>query len=77
MEALTTGPASSGVTSEIVTLFKATQLRRVHAGGGVEHEKITVHEVPLNRVAAFLAEKAGSGVLVDPKVFAGLYFAQG
>ena len=76
IEALTTGPASSGVTSEIVTLFKATQLRQVHAGGGVGHEEIIVHEVPLSEVSNFLAEKARSGVLVDPKVYAGLYFAQ-
>ncbi len=77
IEALTTGPASSGVTSEIVTLFKATDLRQVHAGGGVGHEEITVHEVPLSEVRSFLVEKARSGVLVDPKVYAGLYFARG
>jgi ADP-ribose pyrophosphatase len=74
MEELVTGPASSGVTSELVTLFRATQLRRVHAGGGIEHEEITVHEVPLNDVRGFLLEKSRAGVLVDPKVYAGLYF---
>ena len=50
IEALTHGPSSSGLTSETVTLFLATQLRRVGEGGGVAHEDITVHEVPLAQV---------------------------
>jgi ADP-ribose pyrophosphatase len=74
IEPLTTGPASSGAISEIVTLFRATRLRKTGAGGGVGHEAITVHEVPLANVREWLAEKARSGVLVDPKVYAGLYF---
>jgi len=74
IEPLTRGPASSGVTSETVTLFRATQLRRVGVGGGVAHEDITVHEVPLPEVHAWLEAKAKSGVLIDPKVYAGLYF---
>lgn len=74
VEPLTTGPASAGVTSEVVTLFRARQLRRVGAGGGVGHEEITVHEIPLAEVPSFLEAKARAGVLVDPKIFAGLYF---
>ena len=74
MEALTHGPASSGLASETVTLFRASKLRRVGAGGGVAHEDITVHEVPLADVHAWLEAKAKSGVLVDSKVYAGLYF---
>ena len=74
IEALTHGPASSGLTSETVTLFRATDLRRVGAGGGVAHEAITVHEVPLAEVHEWLATKSKAGVLVDPKVYAGLYF---
>jgi ADP-ribose pyrophosphatase len=74
MEALTHGPASSGLTSETVTLFLAAQLRLVGTGGGVAHEDITVHEVSLDEVHDWLAAKAQAGVLVDPKVYAGLYF---
>jgi len=74
IEALTHGPASSGLTSETVTLFRATKLRRVGAGGGVAHEDIIVHEVPLAEVHEWLEAKARVGVLVDPKVYAGLYF---
>src|SRR5258708_31144276 len=50
IESLTTGPASSGLTSEVVTLLLASSLRRVNAGGGVAHEDITVHEVALSEV---------------------------
>jgi ADP-ribose pyrophosphatase len=72
--ALTTGPASSGMTSERVTLFRASGLRRAGKGGGVAHEEIVVHEVPLVDAAAWLKTKAGTGILIDPKVFAGLFF---
>ncbi len=71
---LVTGPASSGLTSELVTLFRATGLKKTGLGGGIAHEKITVHAVPLPQVRSWLENKARSGVLVDPKVYAGLYF---
>src|SRR5688572_17997753 len=74
IETLTTGPASSGLASEVVTLLLATGLKRVHAGGGVGHENITVHEVPLSEVHDWLAARADAGLLIDPKVYAGLYF---
>jgi len=74
VEALTTGPACSGITTECVTLFRATQLRRVGKGGGVAHEDITVHEVPLDAIVLWLGDKAKTGVLIDPKVYAGLFF---
>jgi len=74
MEALTTGPACSGLTSERVTLFHATELRQIGTGGGVAHEDITVHEIPLAGIVAWLEAKGKTGVLVDPKVYAGLFF---
>lgn len=74
LELLTHGPASSGLASETVSLFRATRLRRAGAGGGVAHEDITIHEVPLAEVHNWLEGKATSGVLIDPKVYAGLYF---
>jgi ADP-ribose pyrophosphatase len=76
VQALTTGPASSGLTSETVTLFLASDLKRVHAGGGVAHEEITVHEVPLSEVHQWLADRAKAGLLIEPKIYAALYFIQ-
>jgi ADP-ribose pyrophosphatase len=74
VEALMTGPACSGLTSERVTLFRATGLRRTGKGGGVANEDIVVHEIPLAEVAAWLETKAKTGILIDPKIYAGLYF---
>lgn len=74
MELLTTGPASSGLTSETVSLFLATRLRRVGAGGGVSNENIIVHEVPISDAHLWLESKGKAGALIDPKIYAGLYF---
>ncbi len=74
IEPLTSGPASSGLTSEIVTLFRASHLRRTGKGGGVAHEEITVHEVTLTEVHDWLGARHRQGLLIDPKIYAALYF---
>jgi ADP-ribose pyrophosphatase len=74
IEILMTGPASSGLTSEVITLLRASGLKRVNAGGGVDNENIIGHEVPLSEVQDWLAAKARDGLLVEPKAYAGLYF---
>ena len=68
------GPPTAGLATELVTLFVARGLQRVHAGGGNEHEDIAVLEIPLAEVDAWLHERAAEGRLIDPKVYAGLYF---
>jgi ADP-ribose pyrophosphatase len=57
-----------------VTIFRAFDLQRIGKGGGVGHEDITVHEIPLADVEKWLEAKAKTGVLIDPKVYAGLFF---
>ena len=74
-ERLAEGPPSAGLSSEVVTFLRATGLRRVGPGGGDQHEAITVHAVPLGEVPGWLDAVARRGCLVDPKVYAGLYFA--
>jgi len=74
IEALLAGASCSGVTSELVNMFHATGLLRAGTGGGVANEDITVHEVLLAEVVAWLVAKAKSGILIDPKVYAGLFF---
>ena len=74
IEPLTCGAASSGMSSEMVTLFRATKLSRLNAGGGHAGEGITVHEVPVPEAHAWLENKARAGLLIDPKIYAGLYF---
>ncbi len=73
---LTSGPPSAGMASEVVTFLLATRLERAGAGGGVHSEQITVHTVPLPRVVRWLEERRDEGLLIDPKVFAGLFFAE-
>jgi ADP-ribose pyrophosphatase len=72
---LTSGPPSAGMASEVVTFLLATRLEQRGAGGGVQSEQITVHTVPLPRVPRWLDERRDAGSLVDPKVYAGLFFA--
>ena len=74
---LASGPIAVGVSSEVVTFFQARGLRRVGPGGGDATEAITVHEVALDQLPAWLAEKQRSGAFVDPKLYAGLYLANG
>lgn len=76
VELLHRGPPSPGMSNEFNAFYLATQLEQVHAGGGVEGEDIAVHRVPVTAADAWLAEQAHAGILVDPKVFAGLYFAR-
>jgi ADP-ribose pyrophosphatase len=74
LELLTSGPPSAGMASEIVAFFLASGLVKVHDGGGDEAEDITVHAVPLAGVENWLDQQAAAGLLIDPKIYAGLYF---
>jgi ADP-ribose pyrophosphatase len=75
MERLVEGPPSPGVSSEIVTYFLARGLVKRNGGGGVGGERIIVHDVPLDRAHEWLLEQSRKGLLIDAKVWAGLYFA--
>jgi ADP-ribose pyrophosphatase len=77
VELVAEGPTSPGLTSECIALVVASGLRKVGAGGGTESEEITVHEVPLAEVEAFLREQSDRGRAIDLKVYAGLHFARG
>ena len=68
IERIASGPTSPGITSEIVHLVRARGLRRSGTGGGVGGEKITVHVVARDELAAWLGRKEAEGVLVDLKV---------
>ena len=68
------GPPSAGLSSEIITFYLARGLTRVGPGGGDQTEDIIVHEVPLPQVHDWLQEKHRANLLVDPKVYTGLYF---
>lgn len=71
---LSRGPSSAGLTSEISTLIRASGLRRVSAGGGVDGEAITVHAIPMPEVADWLTRQAKNGILIDHKIHAALWW---
>ena len=74
MTVLTEAVPSAGLASEVVTLLRATGLRKTAGGGGVDGEEITVHLVPLTDIDARLDAWRAAGLLVDLKVYAGLHF---
>jgi ADP-ribose pyrophosphatase len=73
-EILLSGPVAPGLASEMMHLVRAHDLTRVHAGGGVDNEDITVHLAPLARIDDWLAGKRSDGLLVEPRIYAALYF---
>ncbi len=74
MTFLCEGPPSAGTTTEIITLFLAEGLSKVGKGGGDDTEDIITYKVPLRDVQSWLDEKRAQGVLIDLRIFTGLYF---
>lgn len=76
LEKLAVGPASPGRSGFLYSFYRAHGLRRIHEGGGDEHEDIVVHEAPLDGIRGWLEARAADGLHIDPKIWAGLYFIQ-
>ncbi len=74
MKLLMHGPVSAGLSCEIISIYQAINIKKVSEGGGDETEDITVYEVPLKRAQKWLRQMEQKGKLVDPKVYAGIYF---
>ncbi len=70
------GTVSPGLTDELITLFLATQLNKTSSALGVGGEQITLHEVPLDQLPAWLDSQAQAGKLIDLKVYAAMHFAK-
>lgn len=75
LEELLTCPSTPGMSDEIVTIFYAGDLERTGSGGGTDEEDITVHHVPLESAPRWLEERMTEGIMVDPKIYAGLFWA--
>ncbi len=71
---VTTGPISPGLSTETIHLLVATGLTRRNGGGGVHGESIRVHLVSIAQAHPWLEARRSEGKLVDPKVYAGLFF---
>lgn len=72
---LFTCPSSAGMSDEMLDIFLATELVREGPGGGDASEDIKVHVVPLQSVDHWLANAMQAGKALDPKIYAGLYWA--
>lgn len=68
------GPVAPGLTSERLYLVRCYDIERVHAGGGVGGENITVHTPRLDAIDAWLEERHKAGLEIEPRVYAALYF---
>lgn len=76
VEVLLVGPTSSGMSSERIAFVRASELRKVGDGGGVEGEDIIVHEVPRAEVPMWLMQKQREGFELDLKLWAGLWMIE-
>ena len=72
---LLTCPSTPGLADEMVTIYYASGLERVGPGGGDGNEDITVHVVPLCDAAEWLDDRLAEGIMLDPKIYAGLFWA--
>ena len=70
------GPVAPGLTDEMMYLVRVGGLTKVHAGGGVGSEQITVHVVPLKGVPEWLERKRAEGFQVEPRIYAALHFVE-
>jgi ADP-ribose pyrophosphatase len=62
--------SSPGMVGETFHFFKATGLRRVSAGDGVEGEGISVHVVPRAMLTAFIESARQRGCMIDVRIAA-------
>ena len=62
--------SSSGLTDEVVSIFRAENLHRAGPGGGDDSEAITVHEVETDRLLEWLTHAVARGARVDSRVYA-------
>ncbi len=60
--------SSPGMVSESFTLFRAFDLEKVSAGGGVEGEDIIVHRVALDGLGEWVIAQRRAGYAIDVKL---------
>jgi len=75
LEELLTSPSTPGMSDEMVTIYYASGLKQVGPGGGDDNEDITVRLVPVKTAVEWLEARRSEGIMLDPKIYAGLYWA--
>ena len=74
-ELLARGPGSAGQSSEMVLFFLARGARRTGLQAPQDRDVIRVHTVPVTRMLEWARQREAEGILIDPKVWAGVYLA--
>ncbi|MHB1455687.1 MAG: NUDIX hydrolase [Armatimonadota bacterium] len=74
MDFICEGPPSSGMSSEMITLFKASGLKKETAGGGDETEELVLYEIPVDGIHQWLERQRSSGKLIDLRIYTALFF---
>jgi ADP-ribose pyrophosphatase len=75
MRFLMEGPSSSGMSSEILTFFRAEGVRQVEGLKPDEDEEIIRHLVPMADLFTWLRAREREGFLIDYKIYAALHVA--
>lgn len=75
LEEMVACPSSPGMSDEVFTVYYASGLERVAPGGGVGNENITVHLAPLDNFNEWLEALLKKGVMMDLKIFSGVFWA--
>lgn len=74
LQLVCSGPLSSGLSNEIMYFYLAHDMIKISDGGGIEDENIEVCIVNVKNINTFLQKNESNGVVIDPKIFIGLYF---
>ena len=69
-------PTSAGMTDELAAFIRAEELEQVGPGGGDSRERIAVHRLGADAVDDWLADRAATGLAVDPKIYTALYWSR-
>jgi ADP-ribose pyrophosphatase len=64
------------MSSEIVSFYLARGVRRGGEQGEREREEIRVHVVSVSQLPRWAREREAEGILIDPKVWAGVHLAE-
>ena len=75
MKLLFEGPSSPGLTSELMSIFRAEGVQKIEGRELDAEEGITLHIVPMNGLIPWLRARESEGCLIDYKIYAALYVA--
>ena len=64
------------MSSEIVNFYRARGVRLAGSPGDREKEEIRVHLVPPEELVAWARDREAEGILIDPKLWAGLFLSR-